>query len=350
MSKLLSVSIAAYNVEKTIEECLDSFLPSKYLDELELLVVNDGSHDRTVEIVSAYEKKYPGIVRLINKENGGHGSTINTSLRLATGKFYKVIDGDDWVDAGELDKLMECLHGTRAELVINDYMDVYPDRKHRVSHRKEYKDSFLYQFEELFPDKDYNNDIFAMHETTILAQRLRDVKMKIQEHCFYADTEFIYYVGLAADTVEFNNSCAYQYRLGSAGQSVSPEGVYKHIEDMLKIEYELMSFYHRDFAIIKSETRKHYLFAIIDTRYNMLFSWFMVTIQRTDKDKLFCQFLEKVKNQFPDIVEQCYLPLTYKLVSLNPAFLIPRMRNFKRSGLFNVLHKLKGKIKGQANE
>ena len=134
MSKLLTISIAAYNVEKTIEKCLDSFLPCRHLSDLEILVINDGSTDHTAEIVSGYEKRYPGIY-LINKENGGHGSTINKSLSLSTGKFYKVIDGDDWVDSVELDKLCDCLESTEAELVINDYMEVYPNYKRRVALR-----------------------------------------------------------------------------------------------------------------------------------------------------------------------------------------------------------------------
>lgn len=175
MSKLLSVSIAAYNVEKTIEKCLDSFLSSQYLNEIELLVINDGSHDHTVSIVENYERQYPGIVRLINKANGGHGSTINKSLDIASGKFYKVLDGDDWVDPNELDKLMDCLRETKAEFVVNDYNEVYPDHEERISHRSLYQEHKVYSFDELVPNGDFNNNIFAMHESTILTQRLKDV-------------------------------------------------------------------------------------------------------------------------------------------------------------------------------
>lgn len=350
MEKLLSISIAAYNVEKTIEQCLDSFLSSRYLDVLELLVINDGSHDRTVEIVEGYEKKYPGIIRLINKENGGHGSTINTSLRLAAGKFYKVLDGDDWVDAAELDKLIECLQTTKAELVINDYMEVYPDHTCRKSHRDLYKEHTVYSFDQIVPDGCFRENIFAMHETTILTQRLQDVGMQIQEHCFYADTEFLYYVGLAARTVEFHDSCAYQYRLGSSGQSVSPEGVYKHIEDMLKIESHLMKLYHQDASKIKNTVRKNYLFAIVDTRYHMLFNWFILMIQKSDKDNLFVQFLREVKKNYPDVIVQCHLPWSYRLVTVLPTLLIPWMRAFKRTDIFHMLSKIKQKVIGKEYE
>ena len=96
MSKLLTVSIAAYNAEKTIEKCLNSFLGCKHLIDLEILVINDGSSDSTADIVSAYEKQYPYSIRLINKENGGHGSTINKGIEIATGKYFELMDGDDY--------------------------------------------------------------------------------------------------------------------------------------------------------------------------------------------------------------------------------------------------------------
>ena len=347
MEKLLSISIAAYNVEKTIEQCLDSFLTSRYLDALELLVINDGSHDRTVEIVEGYEKKYPGIIRLINKENGGHGSTINTSLRLAAGKFYKVLDGDDWIDAAELDKLIECLQTTKAELIVNDYMEVYPDHTCRKSHRDLYKAHTVYSFDQIVPNGCFRENIFAMHESTILTQRLRDVGMQIQEHCFYADTELLYYVGLAAQTVEFHNSCAYQYRLGSSGQSVSPEGIYKHIEDLLKIESRLIKLYQQDSPKIRSIVRKNYLFAIVNTRYRMLFYYFTSTIQKSDKDNLFVQFLREVKRNYPDIITQCNLPLHYRLITMSPTLLIPWMRAFKRTDIFHMLNEIKQKVIGK---
>lgn len=78
---------------------MDSFLPCKHLSDLEILVINDDSTDHIAEIVSCYEKRYPGIIYLINKENSGHGSTLNKSLELASGQFYKAVDGDDWGDA-----------------------------------------------------------------------------------------------------------------------------------------------------------------------------------------------------------------------------------------------------------
>lgn len=341
MSKLLTISIAAYNVEKTIEECLDSFLPCKHLNDLEILVINDGSHDRTAEIVAGYEKKYPKSIHLVNKENGGHGSTLNKSLELASGKFYKVVDGDDWVDASELDRLCDCLEKTEADLVVDRYKEVYPDHTQVVDLGKGYAMGKEYSFDELFTEKKCGETIFAMHSSTIRPDRLRVVGMKIQEHCFYADTELVFYIGLAAETVLFVDTCAYQYRLGSEGQSVSPAGIYNHIEDLIKVEGNLIHLFAEHSSKIESPARKAYLFSVIETRYSMLFLWYTIVIQRSEKDKLFFQFLGDVNQKYPALINQMHLPRIIRYVAGNPAKRVPAIRKVRKAWWYKALRQLK---------
>ena len=120
MEKILTISIAAYNVSAYIKECLDSLVKCSYLDALDIVVVDDGSHDNTVEIVQKYVSKYPDSIRLERKENGGHGSTINRAVSVAKGKYFKVLDGDEWVDAVELEKLVEVLRKISSDLVLTN--------------------------------------------------------------------------------------------------------------------------------------------------------------------------------------------------------------------------------------
>ena len=77
MKKVLTIVVPAYNVEKYLKNCLDSFVDVNILNSIEILVVDDGSTDKTADIAKSYEKKYPNSFRLLSKENGGHGSTIN---------------------------------------------------------------------------------------------------------------------------------------------------------------------------------------------------------------------------------------------------------------------------------
>ena len=98
MDKILSVSIASYNVEKFLGQTLDSCLVPEIMEKLEVIVVNDGSKDGTAAVAEEYVKKAPDTFVLINKENGGYGSTVNAGIQAATGKYFRLLDGDDWFD------------------------------------------------------------------------------------------------------------------------------------------------------------------------------------------------------------------------------------------------------------
>ena len=119
--KILTVTIPSYNVEAYLEDCLESFVNSEVMDDIEVLIVNDGSSDNTVKIAQRYVDKYENTFRLINKENGGHGSTINTGVREAKGKYFKVVDGDDWVDTRSFIHLVKVLKESDADIVASNY-------------------------------------------------------------------------------------------------------------------------------------------------------------------------------------------------------------------------------------
>ena len=103
--KLLSVAIPCYNSEAYMANCIESLLVGG--EEVEIIVVNDGSKDRTAEIAEEYRVKYPTIVKVVNKENGGHGSAVNAGLENATGLYFKVVDSDDWVDKDAYKEILD---------------------------------------------------------------------------------------------------------------------------------------------------------------------------------------------------------------------------------------------------
>ena len=105
--KLLTISIAAYNVQSYIEQNLNSIIKSKYIDLIEVFVVDDGGQDNTLAIAQKYAEKYPDSIYPVHKENGGYGTTVNYSAEHATGKYFRLLDGDDWFNTEGLDKLME---------------------------------------------------------------------------------------------------------------------------------------------------------------------------------------------------------------------------------------------------
>lgn len=348
MSKILTISIAAYNVEKTIDQCLSSFLTSKYLDDIELLVINDGSTDKTAEIVSQYQEKFPNSIKLVNKENSGYGSTINTSLQLATGKYYKTIDGDDWVHADELDRLIECLRKTSADMIVNKYNCVFPDY---IKISRFYYDVQIgkkYVFNELTELPKMRFDMIQMHATTVNTEKLRSVAMKVTEKCFYIDTEFIFFVALASNTIEFHDSCAYQYRLGRDGQSVSPKGIYRYIQDLITVTLCLMSLFNKIKFTLEEGYKKDYLFKVIESRYILIIKWYLLFIKKNDKDYLWADFRKKMDLDYREYVEKFRMPIECRLAHRFPNLLhVSRLLlkpvvlyRTSRVLLLSVVHKL----------
>lgn len=124
MEKILTVTIPSYNVEQYLRQTLDSFLAQEILEEIEVLIIDDGSKDHTAAIGKEYERKYPDTFRVISKKNGGHGSTINRGIQEASGRYFKVVDGDDWVNTEDFVKLVKALKSCTAEYVVTNYYEV----------------------------------------------------------------------------------------------------------------------------------------------------------------------------------------------------------------------------------
>lgn len=238
MEKLLTVVVPSYNVEKYLEETLESFVIPEIMDDLEVLIVNDGSKDRTPEIGAAYEKRYPQTFRLISKENGGHGSTINRGIEEAKGTYFKVVDGDDWVDRGGFTELIHRLKTSDADYVVTDYYKVNDVTKEKKSETFPYlKAHPKCRFEEVVG----NTDIL-MHALVIRTAILKENGIRLDEHCFYVDNEYITFPVPFVETVEYYEIPVYMYRLAQATQSVSMQGFQRHLPDHVKVTMRLVRF------------------------------------------------------------------------------------------------------------
>ena len=126
-SKVLSVVVPAYNAQAYIRENLDSFCIPGIMDDIEVLIINDGSDDDTESISSEYVEKYPDTFRLFNKENGGHGSGINYGIKYAKGKYFKVVDADDAVGKEAFINLVKCLGSCDSDIVYSGFYWAYDD-------------------------------------------------------------------------------------------------------------------------------------------------------------------------------------------------------------------------------
>ena len=255
--KVLSVVIPAFNIEKYIDETLQSFIASAVFSELEILIVNDGSVDGTKIKAESYSNKYPNNIRLINKENAGHGSTINVGIKEATGKYFKVVDGDDWVDSEGLVRVVEKLKTETADMAVTGYTRVINKESkslYEIVTEKNVENDVLYSFDEIC--KQMEPAVF--HSIIYKTQILKNNNVVIDEKCYYVDQEYITYPIIYIDTIIFYRDNLYMYRLGEEGQSVSRISLQKNIKQLIRVSKNVSAY-----LMEKKES-------ISDTKYSYL--------------------------------------------------------------------------------
>lgn len=238
MEKLLTITVPSYNVEKFLNQTLESFVDERILDVLEVLIVDDGSKDKTAAIGKEYEQRYPQCFRLISKENGGHGSTINRGIEEARGKYFKVVDGDDWVDTEGLVTLIERLKTCSADYVFTNYYEVNDTTGEKR----------IVEFPGICKEKEVSFSEIAketkisMHALVIKTSILKEHKIRLDEHCFYVDVEYILYPVPYVETVIYYDIIVYMYRLAQITQSVSMQGYQKHIQNHIDVIYHTIAY------------------------------------------------------------------------------------------------------------
>lgn len=255
MEKIITFSVAAYNIEQYIDKLMNSFINSSVMEEIEIIIVNDGSKDKTSEIAQNYVNKYPETVKLINKDNGGHGSTINCGIEEAKGKYFKAIDGDDWVDTNALNFLVNKLNTIDADVVLTDYKKCFFDGSEEKFSFSKLADGHIYIFSEIALEvgwMKYHNTIF---KTSILQQN----NIRLDEHCFYVDTEFMAFVVPYINSVAYFNQYLYCYRLGRDGQSVTPQSRIAHIENSYRVAMVLLDFFDKNKKLLHQDKRDYLL-------------------------------------------------------------------------------------------
>ena len=242
MEKILTVTIPAYNMEKYIRQTLDSFIEIEVLNSIEVIVVDDGSNDATAQIAEEYHRKYADTFYVISKENGGQGSAINKGIKAATGKYFKVVDGDDWVDTASFAKLVQYLKKTDSDVVLhNSYRANNNTGAVRpVDISCGFKYNRRYTFNEV-----YQKVQFGLGWSTIKTGILKDNNIKLIENSFHSDMEYIIFPVPFIKTIEYLDLYLYMYRIGRPQQATCIEEMRNHLPEHDMVLYRMVDFLNK---------------------------------------------------------------------------------------------------------
>ena len=231
-----------------MEKCVDSLAIGG--EDVEILVVNDGSADNTAEIADMLEKKYPGIVRAIHQENKGHGGAVNTGLENATGSYFKVVDSDDKVKASAymtildtLRKNMEAEEGERIDLLISNFVyDKEGASHHKVmQYRKTLPVGRIFSWEETGRFK--KGEYILMHSVIYRTQLLRDGGMRLPEHCFYVDNIYVFNPMPYVKNMYYLDVNFYYYFIGRNDQSVNEEVMIRRLDQQARVNRIMIDYF-----------------------------------------------------------------------------------------------------------
>ena len=237
--KLITFVIPSYNSEGYLASCLDSLLVG--LDEdIEIIVVNDGSKDNTSKIAHEYADKYD-FIRVIDKENGGHGSVINVGIKEAKGLYFKVLDSDDRLDKFGLFNLISFIKRhiedkNLPDLYLADYNSISEvDGNRQLSSliKRTRKKNEVTSFKSM--KRLGAAEYFLIHMLFVKTSVLTENNVQVLEHYYYEDAHFLMLVLMYCNSYCYLDMPIYLYTVGREGQSVSIEGLDKHYKDMIRI-------------------------------------------------------------------------------------------------------------------
>lgn len=236
--KLLSIAIPCYNSQDYMEHCIQSLLTGG--EDVEILVVDDGSMDATSDIADEYAAKYPTIVKAVHQENGGHGEAVNAGIRNATGLYFKVVDSDDWVDEEAYQKILETLRNlsggqTALDMLISNF--VYEKegakRKKVMHYRGILPENQLFYWDDARHFK--KGRYILMHSVIYRTQLLRECGLELPKHTFYVDNLFVYVPLPYVKTMYYLNVDFYRYFIGREDQSVNEAVMIRRIDQQIKV-------------------------------------------------------------------------------------------------------------------
>lgn len=244
--KYISFAIPCYNSEAYMAHAVESALVGG--EDVEILIVNDGSKDKTLEIARSFEERYPTIVKVVDKENGGHGDAVNAGLCAATGKYFKVVDSDDWLDEEALKRVLETLHKFEDEnMEVDMLISNYVYEKEGMEHKKVIYYRNALPTEKVFGWKDVGHfhvgQYILMHSVIYRTDLLKVCQLKLPKHTFYVDNIYVYYPLPHVSTLYYLDVNLYRYYIGREDQSVNEKIMIQRVDQQIFVTKAMIDMY-----------------------------------------------------------------------------------------------------------
>lgn len=328
MEKLLTVVVPVYKVEKYINKCLDSLVvPDKQMERLEVLAVNDGTPDNSALMAKEYEKKYPQTFKVIDKENGGHGSAWNRGVAEATGKYIKFLDSDDWFDNDDFSKLINRLEECTADVVFCN-LDKHYQKQGYVRHLKlsELNDGEIMRIADYdWPNWHNDSKVFDFWYCTYRTSMIKSVHPLFLEKIFYDDAILFIAPMILGETFTYFDLNIYHYLLGREGQTMNMSSQIAHAKDYIKVCKSMIAFAEQH--NYEEENKKKFVNMRINIYIRNTFIWLNYLPKSEIDEAMERTWYPYVKEHFPYYTE----PKVIKYYKIIPYW------------LYKLLYKLKVK-------
>jgi len=314
--KLLTIAIPCYNSQEYMSHAIESALSGG--EDVEVIIVNDGSKDDTAKIADEYEKKYPSMVKAVHQENGGHGEAVNAGLRNATGLYYKVLDSDDWLDEDALKKALAVLRqqveeGTNLDVLLCNYVyeRVHEGKQKVIDYKSAFPQDRVFTWEEVYRFKVSQN--ILMHSVIYRTKMLRDCGIELPKHTFYVDNIFVYYPLPFIKKLYYMDIDLYRYYIGRADQSVNEQVMIGRVDQQLKIN-KIMIQCH-DLTKIKVKKLRNYMaqYLAMMMTVSTVFLLREGSEESLQKREELWEFLKNENKQLYKEVKNCLLGRTMQL-------------------------------------
>ncbi len=319
--KLITFAVPCYNSAEYMNKCINSLLPAG--KNAEIIIINDGStKDNTADIADRYAKEYPDIIKAIHQENGGHGEAVNTGLKNASGKYFKVVDSDDWLEESALQKVMQTISSFEEDcpdaiLCNYVYEHVYNNTRKIVDYRKSFpkEKSFTFEQSKTLPAGKF----IAMHSLIYKTSLLKEINLELPKHTFYVDNLYIYKPLPYVKSFYYLDVDLYRYLIGRPDQSVNEDVIMRRIDQHIKVTEIILSTH--DVLTIKKDRPKLYKYMesylLIMMVINSIYLIKQSTKESLKKKK---ELWAKLKVQSPKLYKRFRHRFTGCLVGSNSRF------------------------------